>query len=74
MRISNTEELKGFLRANFNNLTDVEYRNILRETLGVYESKDSYDVEEVIKLIDNHWETVFSYCNGQELPLFLIRN
>jgi hypothetical protein len=70
MRISNTKELKGFLRANFNSLTDVEYGNILRETLGVYESKESYDVEEVIKSIDNHWETIFSYRNSQELPLF----
>jgi hypothetical protein len=70
MRISNVEELKGFLRANYNNLADMEYRNILRETLGVYESKESYDVEEVIKSIDNHWEKVFSYRNWQELPLF----
>ena len=45
MRISNVEELKGFLRANYNSLTDVEYRNILRETLGVYESNKSHDVE-----------------------------
>lgn len=70
MKISNVEELKGFLRANYNSLTDVEYRNILRETLGVYESNKSHDVEEVIKSIDNHWEIVFSNRNEQELPLF----
>lgn len=70
MRISNVDELKGFLRANYNKLTDVEYRNILRETLSIYESNKSHNVDEVIKSIDNHWVTVFSYGNGQELPLF----
>lgn len=72
MKISNTEELKAFLKANFHSLTDEKYVELIAETLGVYETKKPADVDSLIKKIDTHWEVLQTYKEHQELPLFFI--
>lgn len=72
MKISNTEELKAFLKANFHNLTDEKYVELIAETLGVYETKKPDDVDSLINKIDTHWKVLQTYKEHQELPLFFI--
>lgn len=72
MKISNTEELKTFLRQNFHNLTDEKYVELIAGTLGVYERKKPADVDSLIQKIDTHWKILETYKEHQELPLFFI--
>lgn len=72
MKISNTEELKTFLKANFHNLTDEKYIELIAETLGVYERNKPENVEMLIQKIDTHWKALQTYKEHQELPLFFI--
>jgi len=72
MKISNTEELKAFLKENFHNLTDAKYIELIAETLGVYETKKPENVDSLIKKIDTHWKVLQTYKEHQELPLFFI--
>jgi len=72
MKISNTEELKAFLKQNFDSITDEQYVELLAETLGVYERKKPANVDSLIKKIDSHWKILETYKEHQELPLFFI--
>jgi hypothetical protein len=72
MKISNTEDLKAFLKENFHNLTDAKYIELIAETLGVYETKKPENVDSLIKKIDIHWKVLQTYKEHQELPLFFI--
>ena len=72
MKISNTEELKAFLKANFQSLTDEKYIELMAETLGVYERNKPNDVNSLIEKIDTHWKVLQTYKEHQELPLFFI--
>jgi asparagine synthetase B (glutamine-hydrolysing) len=72
MKISSTEELKAFLKQNFDSITDEQYVELLAETLGVYERKKPENVDSLIKKIDSHWRILETYKEHQELPLFFI--
>jgi hypothetical protein len=72
MKISNTEELKAFLKQNFDSITDEQYIEMMAETLGVYERKKPENVDSLIKKIDSHWKILETYKEHQELPLFFI--
>jgi len=72
MKISSTEELKAFLKQNFDSITDEQYVELLAETLGVYERKKPDNVDSLIKKIDSHWKILETYKEHQELPLFFI--
>ena len=72
MKISNTEELKTFLKQNFDSITDEQYVELLAETLGVYERKKPENVDSLINKIDTHWKILETYKEHQELPLFFI--
>jgi hypothetical protein len=72
MKITNTEELKTFLKQNFDSITDEQYVELLAETLGVYERKKPADVDSLINKIDSHWKILETYKEHQELPLFFI--
>ena len=72
MKISNTAELKDFLKKNFDSITDGQYVELLAETLGVYEHSKPKDVDVIINKIDKHWKILETYKEHQELPLFFI--
>jgi hypothetical protein len=72
MKITNTEELKTFLKQNFDSITDEQYVELLAETLGVYERKKPENVDSLINKIDSHWKILETYKEHQELPLFFI--
>lgn len=72
MKISNIEELKAFLIANYNDLTDEAYTELISETIGVYEHSKPKEVNALINKIDTHWNHLQSYKQNQELPLFFI--
>lgn len=72
MKISNTEELKAFLKQNFDSITDEQYIELMAGTLGVYERSKPADVESIVSKIDKHWKILETYKEHQELPLFFI--
>lgn len=72
MKISNIEDLKAFLIANYNDLTDEAYTELISETIGLYEYSKPKDVNALINKIDTHWNHLQSYKQNQELPLFFI--
>jgi hypothetical protein len=72
MKITNTEELKAFLKQNFDSITDEQYVELIAATLGVYERNKPADVDSLINKINSHWKILETYKEHQELPLFFI--
>jgi hypothetical protein len=65
--INTVEDLKDFLRDNWETMNTKLYVEIMRETLGVYESEKPSDITKLFKAIDKQLE----YPEQAEKPLFL---
>jgi hypothetical protein len=65
--INTVEDLKDFLRDNWETMNTKLYVEIMRETLGVYEREKPPDITKLFKAIDKQLE----YPEAHEKPLFL---
>ena len=70
-RITNAEELKAFLTANFSKLSNEDYIEILANTLGVYEHSKPKNLEQLMKRIDFQAKLLDELPSHYELPLFM---
>lgn len=72
MRISNATELKAFLIQNFDLILDVDYIEIMANTLGVYEYSKPNDLYKLLSRIDTHAAYLATQPISHEMPLFWI--
>ena len=71
MTISNASELKAFLIQNFDWILDIDYIEIMANTLGIYEySKPNY-LDKLLSRVDTHVAYLEKQPVSHETPLFL---
>jgi hypothetical protein len=71
-RITNAEELKAFLTANFSKLSNEDYIEIMANTLGIYENSKPKDLDKLLLRIDTHAAYLATQPVSHEMPLFWI--
>ena len=71
-RITNAEDLKAFLRANFSKLSNEDYIEIMANTLGIYENSKPNDLDKLLSRIDTHAAYLATQPVSHEMPLFWI--
>ena len=71
-RITNAEELKAFLMANFSKLSNEDYIEIMANTLGIYENTKPKDLDKLLSKIDTHAAYLATQPVSHEMPLFWI--
>jgi hypothetical protein len=71
-RITNAEDLKAFLRANFSKLSNEDYIEIMANTLGIYENTKPNDLDKLLSRIDTHAAYLATQPVSHEMPLFWI--
>jgi hypothetical protein len=70
MTISNATELKAFLIEYFDWILDIDYVEIMANTLGIYEYSKPKDIEQLMKRIDLQAKLLDELPSHYELPLF----
>lgn len=71
-RITNAEDLKAFLMANFSKLSNEDYIEIMANTLGIYENSKPNDLDKLLLRIDTHAAYLATQPVSHEMPLFWI--
>ena len=71
-RITNAEDLKAFLMANFSKLSNEDYIEIMANTLGIYENSKPNDLNKLLLRIDTHAAYLATQPASHEMPLFWI--
>lgn len=71
-RITNAEELKAFLKANFSKLSNEDYIEIMANTLGIYENTKPNDLDKLLSKIDTQAAHLATQPVSHEMPLFWI--
>ena len=72
MTISNPTELKAFLIENFDWILDIDYIEIMANTLGIYEYSKPNDLDKLLSRIDTHATYLATQPLNHEMPLFWI--
>ncbi len=72
MTISNASELKAFLIQNFDWILDIDYIEIMANTLGIYEYSKPNDLDKLLSKIDTHAAYLATQPISHEMPLFWI--
>ena len=70
MTISNKDELVQFMQTYFDELTDIQYIEIMSSTLGIYESEKPNDLSQLLRNIDEYGAYLETLPPDVETPLF----
>ena len=72
MTISNPTELKAFLIENFDWILDIDYIEIMANTIGIYEYSKPKDLDKLLTRIDTHAAYLDKHPISHEAPLFWV--
>jgi hypothetical protein len=70
MTISNATELKAFLIENYDWILDIDYVEIMANTLGIFEYSKPKDLDNLLTRIDTHAAYLATQPVSDEMPLF----
>tara|TARA_B100000575_G_C22500891_1_gene328137 strand:+ start:167 stop:388 length:222 start_codon:yes stop_codon:yes gene_type:complete len=68
MIIKDFDSLYGWLDANYDKITDKQYVNLLRESIGVYEFDKPKNKKMCLSQLKTFW---YKYGHLEETPIFL---
>lgn len=71
-KIKNIETLIYYIDKHFNTISDAEFNDIVRITLGVYSDGKGTDKAQTIKQIIDYWTWIKTNPIDAERPLFWI--
>jgi hypothetical protein len=71
MKIESIEDLLKFIGTNYERISNANYVDLLRETLGVYVHSKPGDKQTALNEIQEFNEYLKTFSNNQELPLFI---
>jgi len=72
MKITNYKDLIEFIQTNFEHLTDADYIELMKSTLGVFEHSKPNDLDKLIERITTHGMYLDQLPTGYERPLFWV--